>query len=175
MIVDINDVLMVDEATIKLLVPEISPSVDPTLLKRFIQLEQNKHIRPLLGYDLFNQLLTEIKANNLTVANKYLLDNYLVMILALFVFKRLIYTSSYQVENTGLRKKYSESSEIAEFREMDFYRTNIQDDIDFYINSMIKFIDANPTEYTLYFNNTDPRCNTETPERRRYNFQIGKI
>lgn len=175
MITDINDTLLLDEATIKLLIPEISPSVDPTMLKRFIQLEQNKHIRPLLGYTYFNQLLTEVKANTLTTANKYLLDNYVLMILSLFVFKRLIYSSSYQVENTGLRKKFSESSEIAEFKELDFYRTNLQDDIDFYINEMIKFIDMNATDYTSYFNNTDSRCNTADPERRRYNFQIGKI
>ena len=174
---DIFNVLLLTEASIKILIPEISPAMDGDLISRLISIEQNKTIRPLLGYTFYNELLTQVSGSTLTDANEYLLNNYIVMILALSVFNRLVITSSYQVENTGVRKKYSESSELASLQEQSYYRQQIQDDRDFWINEMVKFICDNQADYPLYYQRTDTRLNTADPQRRKYGFgfNISKI
>lgn len=174
---DIVNTLLLDENTLKVLIPEISPAVDPDHITRFISMEQNKGIRPLFGYQFYNEILSQVSGSTLTTANKYLLDNYILMILSLKVFKRTILSSSYQLENTGLKKKFSNSSENSSEKEISNYRQIIQDDIDYFINEMYKFLDANYDEFPTYFSQNDTRQNTNDPNRRKYSFgfNISKI
>ena len=49
--------------------------------------------------------------------------------------------------------------------------------IDFLISEMKKYMEANQSDYPLYFSDTDSRENTKDPNRRDYNygFSIGKV
>ena len=178
MYTDIENVLMLNETSLKLIVPEISPDVHPDFLSRSILMEQKKTIRPLLGYDLYNELCLQISGNTLTTENRYLLENYIVIILSLSVAKRVVLKTSYQIENSGLRKKFSDSSELATSEEISYYNTALyQDDIDHFINEMIKYIKINQSLYPLFFLKTDQRKNSTDYNRQLYNFgfNISKI
>ena len=74
-----------------------------------------------------------------------------------------------ELENAGLRKKYSDVSEIAEQTEIAYVRSIIQTDLDFYKNEMIKYICNNQSKYPLYYNDTDARnANTDNKRSRGY-------
>lgn len=105
--------------------------------------------------------------------NEILYDDYLKMILAYSVYKRLVIDMTYQLENNGLRKKFSDVSEVAEKTELTYVRNEIQNDLDFYKTELIKYINNNRGDYPLYFNDTDSRYNSLNDSRvKGYDFNM---
>lgn len=157
--------------------PEVNDNIPDELIVQHIKIAQQMKIRPILGYDYLYELQTQVSGNSVTTANQFILDNYLYMILALHVQLRLTINNTYQLENAGLRLKLSDVSNVAETADINLYRTWVQNDIDFLVNEMIKFIDENQSDYPTFITRTDPRENTLNETRRNYNwgFGIGKV
>jgi len=162
---------------VKAELPEVNDAIPNELLTQNIEITQKMNIRPILGYSFYEQLETQVSSSTVSVANQYLLDEYLYMIHSLHVQKRLVMTNSYQLENNGLRVKLSDVSDLAETQDLTYYRSDLQNDIDFLVNEMIKYIDSNQSDYPAYVTRSDPRENTADENRRRYNygFSVGKV
>jgi len=159
---------------VKYQLPEINDAIPNELLTQNIQIVQRMNIRPILGYDWYEQLETQTSASTVSTANQYILDEYLYMIISLQVQKRLIMTNSYQLENNGLRTKLSDVSELADTQDLTYYRSDLQNDIDFLINEMIKYIDINQNDYPLFVSKTDPRENVKGT-KYNYGFSVGRV
>ena len=144
-------------STIKILIPEINSNIDDNLIKKNLVIEQDKKLRPIIGYCLYDELYTQITTDTLSVANKKLMDDYIVMILSLSVYKRILISTTFQVENNGLRVKLSDSSETASRNDVSFVSQSIDDDINYYTQELIKYICDNQSDYPLYFNCNDGR------------------
>jgi hypothetical protein len=99
------------------------------------------------------------------------------MIIALHAQRRLVMGNTYQLENAGLRIKLSDVSDAAQVQDMTYYRSAIDDDLNFLVNEMKKFLDANQSNYPKYFTRSDVRQNTLSEDRRDYGygFGIGKV
>jgi len=169
---------LITATQLKTLISEIDNAISDDYIGYVIKIEQVKQIRSLLGYSYYNQIQEGVSGSTLSTADQLIYDDYLKMILSLLCYKRLIISMTYQLENAGLRKKYSDVSEVAETGEMSYVRAEIQDDIDFYKNEMIKYISNNQTTYPLYYSDTDARYNSVDDKRAKgYNFgwNISKI
>ena len=160
---------LITTTQLKSLISEINNNISDDYIENVIMIEQKKQIRALLGYSLYNQIQLGVSGSTLSTADQTLYDDYIKLILAYSVYKRLVVSMSYQLENAGLRKKYSDVSELAEQTEISYVRSMIQDDLDFYKNEMIKYICNNQSLYPLYYNDTDARnANTDNKRSRGY-------
>lgn len=169
---------IITAAEVKSQLPEVNDNIPDELITQNIEITQKMNIRPILGYDFYEQLEDQSETvTGITTANQYLLDEYLYMVHSLFVQKRLVMTNSYQLENNGLRTKLSDVSDLADTTDLTYYRSDLQNDIDFLTNEMIKYIDTNQSDYPLYVTRSDPRENTNDEGRRKYNygFSVGKV
>jgi hypothetical protein len=157
--------------------PEVNNNIPNELITQHIKIVEQMKIRALLGYDLYEQLELEKSGGTFSTANQYLLDEYLFMIISLHVQKRLVLNNSYQLENNGLRVKLSDVSDLAATEDMSYYRSSLNDDIDFLINEMKKYMMTNQASYPKYFSRKDTRSNTASENKRDYDygFGIGKI
>lgn len=163
---------------LKSLISTINDNILDDYIETLIEIEQKKSIRPLLGYSYYNEIQEQLSGNTLTTDNEIIYDDYLKLILSYSVYKRLVVDMSYQLENSGLRKKYSDVSEVADPSELTYVRKMIQEDLDFYKTEMIKYIQENVSKYPLYFNDTDSRWNTRNNNRTKgydFNWNIRKI
>jgi hypothetical protein len=166
---------------VKNTLPEINDNIPNELITQHVKIVQQMKIRPLLGYDYYEELEIQTSGNTsgstLTAANQFILDEYLYMIISLHVQMRLVMGNTYQLENAGLRVRLSDVSDAAQIQDMTYYRTDLKNDIDFLINEMKKYIDANQSSYVTYTTRSDPRENTANENRRDYNygFSLGKV
>jgi hypothetical protein len=158
-------------------IPEISDAIPNELINDNVKISQQMKIRPILGYSFYEELETQISASTVSTNNQYILDEYLYMVLSLNVQKRLTMTQSFQLENNGLRTKLSDVSDLAQTTDLSYYRSDLQNDIDFLTNEMIKYIETVPENYPQYITRTDVRDDTDSEGRRRYNygFSLGAV
>jgi len=162
---------------IKSTLPDVNDHIPNELITQHIKIVQQMKLRPILGYDYMYELQNQVSGSSLTTANQFILDEFLYMILALHVQRRLVMGQSYQLENNGLRMKLSDVSQLAETQDITYYRSYVENDIDFLVNEMLKYMDANQSDYPTFISRTDPRENTLDENRRDYNygFNIGKV
>jgi hypothetical protein len=169
---------LISPTILKTLISEINNNISDDYIMTTIEMEQKKNIRPLLGYSFYNQIQEQYTGGTLTTANTIIYEDYVRVILAYLVYKRLINTMTYQLENSGLRKKYSDVSEVAEPNELVYIRKEIQDDIDYYKKEMVKYLCENSSSYPLYINDTDDRYNSLDNARAKgfsFGWNISKI
>lgn len=162
---------LITATQLKSLITTINNNISDEFILTLIEIEQKKVIRPILGYSFYNEIQLQVSGDTLTSDNEIIYDDYLKLILAYSVYKRLIVDMTYQLENAGLRKKYSDVSESADPSELSYVRKMIQEDLDFYKTELVKYVQQNVSKYPLYFNDTDSRWNTRDKQRNRgYNF-----
>jgi len=165
-------------AQVKDTLPDINDNIPSELLEQHIKIVQQMKIRPLLGYDYLYQLQDQVSGSSLTTANQFIMTEYLDMIISLHSQKRLVMGQSYQLENNGLRTKLSDVSNLADTQDITYYRSYIENDIDFLVTKKKKYIDANPSDYPLYITRTDVRQNSSDEGRLRYGgygFSLGSV
>lgn len=163
---------------IKAIAPEINNNIDNTIIESILKICQEQKIRPVLGYNYYDDLMLQVSGGSITTEDQYILDNYLYRVISLEVFKRLVLYTSFQLENAGLRVKLSDVSQPAEVKDINLMRSDAQDQIDFLINEMDKYMNEYKTSYPKYFTSRNSRGENTMDESRRkydYGFSISKI
>lgn len=169
---------IISATDIKTLIPEIGYEIDNTIIDKLIERLQDMKIRPLLkSYSWYEEIMTQISGNTLTTANETIVNDYLKLILALFVQQKIIITQTYHIERAGLRIKTSEVSEVAQPEDIRFYIQTITDEIDYLKGEFFKYVNNNLTDYPLYVQDTDIRHATNNHKRQlsNYGINISKI
>jgi hypothetical protein len=78
-------------------------NTDPSLIRdQLIEQSQLKHIRPILGEDLYDLIVAQNNASSLTVANQYIFDNYIQKSLWWFVKYDVIADIQYKTGSKGI-------------------------------------------------------------------------
>jgi len=113
---------------------------DPALVDEYIIKAQRKYIRPLLGEDFYDEILTQSAAASLTSDNTTLVNSYLKPCLSYYV----IYESLPQIKNSisssGVVEFGHEFANAAPRRDYAALRSQILTDADDWRAEVIKFI-----------------------------------
>lgn len=158
---------------VKTLIPEVGFEIDDSIITKHIERIQDMKIRPLLkSYSWYDEIMTQISGSTLTGPNETIVNDYLKLILALYVQQKLIITQTYHLERAGLRIKISQTSDIASTEDIRFMRQVIQDELDYLKNEFYKYVEDNISSYPLYNSDTDGRQATKDYPRRINNFGI---
>ena len=163
---------------IKTLIPEIGYEIDNTIITKLIERLQDMKIRPLLrSYSWYQEIMNQASGGTYSAANQIVVNDYLKLILALFVQQKIIITQTYHIERAGLRIKTSDVSTPAEPEDIRFYMQTITDEIDYLKGEFYKYVCENEASYPLYQSDTDDRLATHNHKRQiaNYGINISKI
>lgn len=130
----------------------INDNVDMKLLDPIIIEAQRIHIYSLLGTGLYNELCTEIIADNVSVLNKKLLDEYVLPCLIQYVKYEAAPELLYKIMNKSIVKKNSDNSQPIDLTELNFLRDMYKDKAEFFAQRIVLYLIQYCNDYPLYKN-----------------------
>jgi hypothetical protein len=164
---------IISATDIKNLLPEIGFEIDNTIITKLIERLQDMKIRPLLrSYSWYEEIMTQISGSTLSASNEVIVNDYLKLILALYVQQKIIITQTYHIERAGLRIKVSDVSDVAQPDDIRFYMQTITDEIDYLKGEFYKYVQQHYADYPLFQNDTDLRYATKNHKRQIANYGI---
>lgn len=140
---------LIDEDGLKKIIP-FAKDIDAAYFAPLIIDNQITYIKPLLGADWYNEIITQASTSTLTVANKLILDDYVCRILAYRVYADLILEIHYQIENAGNRIKTSPNSEPASDEAVESKKRHWENKITNLETEMKNYICDHITDYPIY-------------------------
>ena len=148
-------------------------NVDEKLILPEILTAQDMYILPALGTGLYNRLQDGIDANDLTVAETDLLDNYITNCLVYYVMSELPMGLSYQFYNKGVVRKSSDNTDMPSAQDMIDVANRYKARAEFYKQRLVKFLrqSSTTTVFPLY-NNPGNGVDTIRPDIEAYTTTI---
>jgi hypothetical protein len=143
-------------------------NVDSDKFVNFINDVQVLVLENVLGTKLFNKIITDFNANNLTGLYLQMFTDYIKPVLWHSVFAEYVKIGSIIVGNGGMYKHVAENAEVASMEDMNYIAKNSQSKADTYIDRLIRFLvdkEASIVEYTTTQDNEydiDPVNNLQT-------------
>ena len=137
-------------------------NTDPNLIKEeLIEQTQLKHIKPVLGKDLYELIVSENNASSLSTANQYLFDNYIVKAMWWFVKYDSITDIQYKTGSKGVTVPSSLGAAETTENTVSNVMTNAFNTAIKIMERMTEYIEDNDTDYPTY-NSGDNVLNSVT-------------
>lgn len=80
----------------------IDDNLDDKYIQSHIKKCQDFIIKPLLGEDLYEQIILQISGNTVSSVNETLIDEYIQPIIAYFVMAEVVFSTAYKLKNQGV-------------------------------------------------------------------------
>lgn len=119
-----------------------------------IKLCQDKYIKPILGTDLFNEILGQIPT--LTALNQTLMNDYILPCFLQYIVFEATPVFKYRYANKGVMVKNSENSQAVDFDEMRWLMDKWRNNAEWYAEQATKYLVQYASSYPLYLANTTP-------------------
>lgn len=150
-----NAIILISEKYLKDF-SSFDSNVDTKLTNSSIAYAQELYIMPVLGTDLYNEILTQYSAGTLSTANSNLLNNYIKPALAAYTIYETSDFLVYKFSNKGIMKEKSDTSDPISLSELQHFKGKLLSTAQFYGEKLIKYLMGNTTTYPLYLsgNNT---------------------
>ena len=125
-------------------------NVDDGYLKPLIDSIQNTFVRPILGSALFDEILTQIRDNSVSVLNETLIKEYLRDALKWEVCHKYTRIGTYKLNNKGAGTHSGDNFSPLGQQELNTAKTIFKDSADFYRRKLKLYLKANEDSYPLY-------------------------
>jgi len=133
----------------------LNGNVDMKIITPTILLCQDKYIKPLLGEDLFDEILGQIQTSTTTALNEYILDNYVLSALVYYTMTELTPAMKYKYANIGIVSNNDSNAVAADLDEIKFLMDQWRNNAEMYAERCTLYLRDNTTDYPLYIANTD--------------------
>jgi hypothetical protein len=144
----------------------INGNADMKVITPTIKLVQLKYIRPLLGTDLYDEILSQIGSNTVTAANQTLLDDYVLDCMLYYVLCECTPVFKYRYANKGVMVKNSENSTAADLTEIQWLMDKWRNNAEQMAEICTKFLREESTTYPLYYENEE--CYKVKPNKTNF-------
>lgn len=151
-------------------------NIDYDKIKTFIEDIQDDYIEPLIGTDLYDEIIEQIEASpvepftKLSAANKYILDKYICKIITRYVLKELSLVSKFRVTNSGVQVRSSDDSQSADttdvFKMSDYWKNKAESKK----KRLLDYLNANRATYPKY--GTKDALNSLLPQKDGYSIDM---
>lgn len=128
-------------------------------------------IKPLLGEDLYDEIINQIINNNLTDVNEKLIDNYIQPTIAYYVMSEVVYSTAYKLKNSGIETgdqyRFSELVKISNKYKNDSneYQQILRD---YVIDNGIQILpEKNTINYGIYLGKTFHKDYHNMPDKNK--------
>jgi hypothetical protein len=143
--------LLIKEDYLKATTP-MGDHVDMKVLTPVIEWVQDIYLRPLLGQDLYELILTQsTPTTTLTAANSTLLNEFILKIGRFYVMAEAIRTMKYRYTNGGVMITTSQNGSAIPNDEMETLIDDWKSKAERYGEMMINYIWENHTSYPTYW------------------------
>lgn len=146
-------------------------NVDMKLIRDVIELAQEKYILPLLGTGLYNQIVAQVAAGNVSAANTTLLDSYIQKALKWWTLYEGLDVLTFKLTNKSVVKKNSENSQSVNTDELNRLFDSFGSNAEMYSERLKKYLIANTSTFTLY-DNPGSTSDVIWPQKNTYRTSI---
>ena len=130
----------------------IHSNIDPSLIKaEFVEVCQVENIEPILGKDLYNEIVTQNNSNTLSANNQTLLNSYIKPALAFFVARDILLHLAIRVTNKGVMINNGTESSPASREDRALLIERYKEQAESMSGKIFKYLEDNQTLYPLYF------------------------
>ena len=133
----------------------INMNVDVDFLLPYVRQAQKLYVEPKLGTDLYDKLLADVLAVNLTTDYKKLIDDYIAPMLSNWAFYHCVPFLRFKVENGNIYSKTSETGTALSTEEAQHLREEIRNTAEYYTERLIEYLRYNTSKYPEYGTATD--------------------
>lgn len=150
----------------------INDNTDMKVITPTIQLVQDIYIHPILGTDLYEEILQQIEDSTedtndaVSAANVELLDKYILPTILWYTLCECTPVFKYRYMNKGIMVKNSDNSSAADLGEIKFLMDKWKNNAELYAQRTTRFLKNNTDDYPLYIENTD--CHKIKPNKTNF-------
>lgn len=168
-----TQVYILDENSLKLILPEVNNNISSALIKSSL-INAHNYLQSVLGYTFYNEIITEVSGGTISTDNQYILDEYIYYIIAYKTLSHIIIKTSFQLENTGVRSKISTGSDIADFKTVAYLKEQAEQDLNNYLIELLKYLNAyaTPTKYAAWLHKSSAEKRPENRSKPQYNIAV---
>lgn len=148
----------------------INDNADAKVITPTIFIVQDLYIHPILGTDLYEEIQTQVAADNVSAANQTLLDNYILPCLVQYVLCECSPVFQYRYMNKGVMQKSSDNSQPVDLGVIKYMMEKWKNNAESYAQRATKFLCANSDDYPLYIANTD--ADDIQPNKNNFNSSL---
>jgi len=127
-----------------------------------IQYVENEYIVCMIGQDLYDELITQIETDTLTVDNATLLDTYLKPCVSWYLIAESMVLSTYRIENKGLMQNIDDTSQAASGSQLRFTQDYCKNRAQRLADMTLKYLEKNKDLYPLWNLDCGQACNPFT-------------
>ena len=132
----------------------INKNVDMTILTPILQEVQDFYIIPLLGTNLYNEILSQVTTTTVTALNQTLLDLVIPCMLH-YAKMEAMPDMKYRLMNKGVMIKNSENSSAADLSEIQFLMDRSKNKAEIYAQRVTNYLNRYVSSYPLYISNVE--------------------
>jgi hypothetical protein len=132
----------------------INKNVDMTILTPILQEVQDFYIIPLLGTNLYNEVLGQVTTSTVTALNQTLLD-LVVPCMLHYAKMEAMPDMKYRLMNKGVMIKNSENSSAADLSEIQFLMDRSKNKAEIYAQRVTNYLNRYVSSYPLYISNVE--------------------
>jgi len=147
----------------------IDNNVEDKLITPLIILAQDKHILPIIGTSLWNDLISQITASSVSTDYQDLLNNYLQKATLWWTLAEAVLPLSYKFTNKNVMQKSSDNSQPASMPDLIKLKDQFTQNAEYYCERVTRHLRANPDKFPLYLQITGNSLETIRPEGTAYN------
>jgi len=134
---------------------DLNDMVDPSLLKNAVREAQDIHIQRILGYKLYQKMITDVNTSSLTGYYQTLMDDYLQDALLYWAYYEALEAIWLRPRNNGLLiPQGGTEAQAVDSNTYDKKRTSVKNKAEWYAERMVGWIIDNETRF--------PEFGTET-------------
>jgi len=151
----------------------INGSVDPNIFKPCAILAQDEHIQQVIGTDLFNKILNDIRNNTLSGNYLTLVDSYMLKAVAWWTMYELLPHLYMKTDNGSIVVRTSDDSTPISSQDLQNYRDQVREKAQFYTQRMIDYLCFNSGLFPELNTNTLQQLSSNPKANRSTIFEIG--
>lgn len=151
----------------------INGSVDPNIFKPCAIVAQDEHIQQVIGTDLFNKILNDVRNNTLAGAYQELVEKYMLKSVAWWTMYELIPHLYMKTDNGSIVVRTSDDSQPISAQDMQNYKDNVREKAQFYTQRMIDYLCKNSGDFPELNTNTLQQLSSNPRANRSTIFEVG--
>ena len=133
----------------------LDDNVDERLMVDALWTAQREYILPILGTDLFNDIISKAAAGTLAGNDLILVNTYIAPCLLKYLVFEMTPILAYKYRNKGVVQQTSENSQATSFDDLNHLLNRWRDKAEMFAEDIINYLCANSTLFPLYCTNSD--------------------
>ena len=133
----------------------LDSNVDERLMIDALWTAQREYIKPILGTDLFDDIITKAGLGTLAGNDLILVNTYIAPCLLKYLVFEMTPILAYKYRNKGVVQQTSENSQATSFDDLTHLLNRWRDKAEMFGEDIVRYLIANHTLFPLYTSNSD--------------------